>query len=131
MAQNNQGRKILIVEDDKEYRNILAEILQERGFSIKLAEDGQVAIDILKKNDFDLILLDLVMPKMDGQTFLYHLKNTLRKDVPVILLTNLTEAPYPSNVRDFVVKANTSLEDLIKKVNQNLPYKENLTQATV
>lgn len=127
MDQNSQGKRILIVEDDKEYRTILAKALQESGFSIKLAEDGQVAIDILRNNDFDLILLDLVMPNMDGQTFLYHLKNTLGKDTPVILLTNLTEAPYPSNVRDFVIKASTSLEDLIKRVNQNLPYKEDLT----
>lgn len=117
-------RHILVVEDDREYASVLSEYLKKCGFSVLAAIDGEVALSILKNNKVDLILLDLIMPKMDGQTFLYHLKNTLKKDIPVIILTNLSEAPYQQGVKDFIVKANTSLEDIAKKIKDNLPYKE-------
>lgn len=119
-----KGRSILIIEDDKEYRSVLSEKLKQCGFLILVAENGEVGLELLKSNEVDLILLDLIMPKMDGQTFFYHLKNTLKKDIPVIILSNLVEAPYQQAAKDFVVKANTSLDELVEKIKTNLPYKE-------
>ena len=117
------GRRILIVEDEKGYRDVLTERLQAEGFTILQAENGQVALDLLKNTDEDIILLDLLMPVMDGTTFFYHLKNTLKKDVPVIILTNFTETAYPTGVVDFVVKTNTSLDEVVAKVKKYLPIK--------
>ena len=116
----NRGKKILIVEDDREYRNILSEILKESGFVILEAENGEVGLEVLKNSQVDLILLDIIMPEMDGGGFLYRLKNTLKKDIPVIILTNLVEGPYKEEGTDFVIKANVSLDEIVKKVKAKL-----------
>jgi len=121
--QQSLGR-ILIVEDEKDYRDVLAERLQTDGFTVLKAENGQLALNLMKNADVDLILLDMLMPQMDGTTFFYHLKNTLKKDVPVIILTNFTEMAYPEGVADFVVKANASLDEVVSKVKKNLPVKQ-------
>lgn len=116
--------RILIVEDEKDYRNILAEKLETEEFTVLKAENGEAALNIIKNTDVDLILLDMLMPQMDGTTFFYHLKNTLKKDIPVIILTNYTEMAYPEGVVDFVIKANASLDEVVEKVKKNLPVKE-------
>ncbi len=108
--------KILLVEDEKEYRDILSKKLETSGYSVMTAQNGQYALNILKNNQVDLIILDLFMPVMDGLTFYYHLKHTLNKIIPVIILTNLTETAYPSEVKDFIVKANTSLDEVVGKI---------------
>jgi len=120
--QKSLGR-ILIVEDEKDYRNVLAEKLETDGFTVFKAENGQLALNLMKNTDVDLILLDMLMPQMDGTTFFYNLKNTLKKDIPVIILTNFTEMAFPHGVVDFVVKANASLDEVVDKVKKNLPVK--------
>lgn len=107
---------ILLVEDEKEYRDILSKKLETAGYTVITAQNGQYALNTLKNNQVDLIILDLFMPVMDGLTFYYHLKHTLNKVIPVIILTNLTETAYPSEVKDFIVKANTSLDQVIEKI---------------
>ncbi len=120
VSQN--AKRILIVEDEKDYRDVLVEILQAEGFSVLQAEDGQQALDVMKNTDVDLILLDMLMPKMDGVTFLYYLRNTLNKKyIPIIILTNFTEAAYPEDVADYIIKSNTSLDDVIKKIRKIIP----------
>jgi len=121
--QKSLGR-ILIVDDEKDYRDILAERLKTDGFTVLEAENGQLALNIMKNTDVDIVLLDMLMPQMDGTTFFYHLRNTLKKDIPVIILTNFTEMAYPEGVADFVVKANTGLEEVVNKIKKNLPVKQ-------
>lgn len=123
IPQKSLGR-ILIVEDEKNYRDVLAEKLEMEGFAVLKAENGQLALSLMKNTDADLILLDMFMPQMDGATFFYHLKNTLKKDIPVIILTNFTEMAYPKGVVDFVVKTNVSLDEVVEKVKNNLPVKQ-------
>ncbi|MBI3486320.1 response regulator [Candidatus Daviesbacteria bacterium] len=118
---------ILIVEDEKEYRDLLAKKLEQAGFNILTASDGLHGINVLKNNTIDLIILDLVMPEMDGNRFFYHLRETLKKDIPVVILTNLTETAHSSVAKDFIVKSNTSLDEVVEKVKANLPYKEEKT----
>ncbi len=122
-SQKSSGR-ILIVEDEKDYRDVLTERLESEGFTVLKAENGQLALNLMKNTDVDLILLDMLMPQMDGTTFFYHLKNTLKKDIPVIILTNFTEMAYPQGVTDFVVKANASLDEVVEKIKNNLPVKK-------
>lgn len=117
------GKRILLVEDEKDYRSVLAERLKEEGFSILEAEDGEIALEIVKNNDVDLIVLDMLMPKMDGITFFYHLRNDLKKDTRVIILTNFSETAYPQGIADFVVKSEVSLEEVVQKIKNNLPVK--------
>ena len=118
------GSRILIVEDERDYRDVLAERLTADGFTVLKAENGQLALNVLKNTEVDLILLDMLMPQMDGTTFFYHLRNTLKKDIPVIILTNFSEMAYPQGVADFVVKANASLDEIVNKVKKNLPVKQ-------
>lgn len=121
-SQKSSGR-ILVVEDEKDYRDVLTERLEAEGFTVLKAENGQLALNLMKNTNVDLVLLDMLMPQMDGTTFFYHLKNTLKKDIPVIILTNFTEMAYPEGVTDFVVKANASLDEVVDKIKNNLPVK--------
>lgn len=115
---------ILVVEDEKEYRDLLAKKLEQSGFNVLTASDGLHGINVLKSNNVDLIILDLVMPAMDGNRFFYHLRETLKKDIPVIILTNLTEAAHSTAAKDFIVKSNTNLDEIVQKVKANLPINE-------
>ena len=117
------GASLLVVEDEDDYRNVLSEKLESEGFKVQKAENGQVALDYLENNEVDLILLDMLMPSMDGTTFFYNLKNVLNKNIPVIILTNYTDTAYPGGVVDFVIKTNTSLSEVVEKVKKYLPIK--------
>lgn len=77
--------KILVVDDEKALRDVLEDILKSQGYSVRLAKDGQEAIDLLEEEAFDLILLDVMMPKMDGWSVLREVRN--KDNVPVIMLT--------------------------------------------
>lgn len=112
--------RILIVEDEKDYRDILTERLKAEKYEVLETTNGEQAINLLKNTSVDLILLDMLMPEMDGATFFYHLRNTLKKEVPVIIITNFTETAYPEGVTDFIIKSNTSLEEVITKIKSYL-----------
>ncbi|MCX6731118.1 MAG: response regulator [Candidatus Roizmanbacteria bacterium] len=111
-------KNILIVDDDKIYRDLLKNKLESEGYSVSEAENGKRALEILKiigKNT-QLILLDLHMPEMDGQTFYYELKNSLHLQIPIIILTNQSVAGYSADLKDFVVKTDITLDELTKKI---------------
>lgn len=115
-------KKVLIVEDEKTLADSLKEKLISEGFDVLTAEDGIAGLDTAFQNEPDVILLDIVMPKMNGLEML----NRLRKDewggrVPVILLTNYGDADQIEeakkyDVTDYVIKANVKLQDVIDRV---------------
>ncbi len=109
---------ILVVDDEVSYRLILRKKLESEGYKVIEATDGNNALDIMRihKESVGLILLDLNMPGMDGQTFYYELKNKLQLDIPIIILTNQSTAVYPTELADFVIKTDISLEELMKKI---------------
>lgn len=79
---------ILLVDDEKELIDAVRDLLEERGYSVSYANDGVSALDMIKNKIPDLILLDIVMPNMDGITLLKELKEKNEtKDIPVIMLT--------------------------------------------
>ena len=78
--------KILCVDDDPEFLRILGRMLEEKGYEVYLAESGKKAIEMLKKISPDLILLDIMMPELDGWETLREIKNT-GSTTPVIMLT--------------------------------------------
>lgn len=83
---------ILIVEDNEAYRKILANALKISGFTVLEAENGEVAMNLVRESPPSLILSDVYMPSMDGFTFLSHLRTgDAFKNIPVVMLTNVEE----------------------------------------
>ena len=119
-------KKILIIEDEPALREALADKLSREGFSCLEAKNGLEGLDFALKEHPDLILLDIIMPVMDGMTMLEELrKNPWGKNVPVILLTNLSEVEKVAEslrhgIYDYLVKSDWSLEDIVKKVKGKL-----------
>lgn len=123
---SDKNKKILIVEDDRSLIDALNKKFYLEGFKTLLARDGEKGLERALSEHPDLILLDIIMPKMDGMTMLEKLrKDEWGKNVPVIILTNLTNADDVSaamqqGVYDFLVKSNWTLDDLITQVNDKL-----------
>ena len=81
--------KILIVADEREIRAGISEYLSEVGYDVMVAEDGQEGIDLFKSNEFDLVLLDIMLPKINGFGVLSQIREI--SDVPVMMLTAMTD----------------------------------------
>lgn len=81
--------KLLIVDDEKLIRDVIKEYASVEGFETVKAENGEQALNIIQNEDIGLIVLDVMMPKMDGLTFLKQMKKT--KNIPVIILSARTE----------------------------------------
>ena len=81
--------KILIVEDEIDIREGISEYLSEVGYDVMVAEDGQECIDLFKSNEFDLVLLDIMLPKINGFGVLSQIREI--SDVPVMMLTAMTD----------------------------------------
>ena len=87
MEGTNEGR-VLVVDDDKHAVEILYRLLQKEGFEVLRAQSGREALDVVATNDVDVILLDVMMPEMDGFEVCSKLRAAERtRDIPVILLT--------------------------------------------
>ncbi len=109
---------ILVVEDDPDYRELLMNFLESAEYKVITAADGIEALEIVRKYDFDLVLLDLMLPKIDG----YGVCELLRKDsdVPVIMLTALGSEEhqvrgYNLHIDDYITKP-VSMTLLLHKV---------------
>jgi signal transduction histidine kinase len=90
-ASTRNGR-ILVVDDNELNRDILVRTLQRQGHQSVTAEHGLIAIDLLRKHAFDLVLLDVMMPQMDGYAVLAHMKaDPAMRQLPVIMISALTE----------------------------------------
>ncbi|MEI6706443.1 MAG: response regulator [Methylococcales bacterium] len=91
-SDNDLTGKILIVDDIEDNRDILARRLKKRGYHYEMAENGAIALSKIKQEKFDLVLLDITMPEIDGYTVLKTMKadNVLR-NIPVIMISAITE----------------------------------------
>jgi len=85
------AQSILLVEDDEFLRQLYDELLKGEGYNVTLAADGQIGLEKMQQGGFDLILLDIMLPKMDGLEILRHIKEKppATKSGPIVLLTNL------------------------------------------
>lgn len=124
--------KILIVEDESDLREALVDKLTREGFDAREARNGEEGLELALKEHPDLILLDIVMPKMDGMTMLKRLReeNEWGKKVHVILLTNLSatdekiiKAMMENEPSYYLVKSDWKIGDVVKKVKETLGIK--------
>lgn len=119
MATNVPPR-ILVIEDEKAYARALTLKLQNAGFEVVSAAQGEEGLAAIAAKPFDLILCDLIMPKLNGFGVLEALRDQ-HSVTPVIVLSNLTQEDDEKKARalgavDFVAKSNISLAEMIEKV---------------
>lgn len=124
MSPVTNSKKILIVEDEKPMTRALELKLTNAGFKITAVYNGEEAEDILKKESFDLILLDLVLPKKDGFAVLAFMKLQKNK-TPVIVTSNLSQDEDKIRSKelgalDYLVKSDTSLMEVVNRVKKAL-----------
>jgi len=127
MTKETSARStILIVEDDTHLVKALEHKFTIEGFDVVIARDGAEGLSKAEEERPDLILLDLIMPVMDGVTMLKKLRiNHWGRSVPVIVLSNLSEGKDveeadKQEVYDYLVKSNWTLEDVVAKVRERL-----------
>lgn len=102
-----EGKKILIVDDEKNIRNVVKEYAVFDGFETREAQDGMEAVEMCRKEDFDLIIMDIMMPKLDGYSAVREIRKT--KQIPVIMLSARGEEydklfGFELGVDDYVTK---------------------------
>ncbi|MGB3760504.1 MAG: PAS domain S-box protein, partial [Rivularia sp. (in: cyanobacteria)] len=120
----NQDIKILIVDDRPENLHFLSDILTNRGYKVQRAIDGRLAINAAKASPPNLILLDVVMPDMDGYTVCQHLKtNKVTRDIPIIFLSVIDEVSekvkaFDLGAFDYITKPLQTEEVLARVENQ-------------
>lgn len=122
------SKKILIIEDDTSLNAALSDYLTRAGFKVTTTFNGQEALEVIKVDQPDLIILDLLMPVMDGYTFLEKIRtDDVNKDINIIILTNfsMSEEKVAQTVIEhrpvfFLVKSATKLSNLLEYINKVL-----------
>jgi DNA-binding response OmpR family regulator len=112
-SSESSGRQVLVVDDEPMLRNLLSRLLRMEGYEVLEAEDGQRAIEIVRANEPDLVLLDVMLPARDGLDVLGDLRRT--SNVPVILVSALGEEAdrvlgLKMGADDYVVKPFSAAE---------------------
>jgi two-component system alkaline phosphatase synthesis response regulator PhoP len=129
---SESGKSILIVDDEEDVRTVLATVLTLSGYAVTEAADGREAVDILGEKKFDLVFLDLMMPRMTGEEVLEYVRRDEKlKDLPVIILTakgqrKEIEQGYEKGATFYVVKpfSNSTIRDLARYVLEDLREQE-------
>ncbi len=120
LLNKNMAKKILIAEDEKPLSRALDLKLTNEGYEVTVAYNGVEAIEKLKTDKYDLLLLDLVMPELDGFGVLEEMKKNKIK-VPTIVLTNLSQDQDREKViklgaKDFFVKSDSPISNIVKYI---------------
>lgn len=114
--------KILFIEDEVALQKTIGDALRKEGYQVISALDGESGLRLAQQELPDLILLDLILPKMHGLDLLEELKkNEKTKEIPVIVLTNMEdvqgiEKAISLGARAYLVKSDYKLEEVIKKI---------------
>jgi len=122
----DQKIKVLIIEDEKILVNMYIAKFEKEGFEVYQAPNGKAGLDQLKTIKPNIILLDIIMPEMDGFMVLKDLKsNTETQNIPVVMLTNLgqekdIEKGKQLGAKDYLVKVNLTPNQVVEKVQEIL-----------
>jgi len=116
-----EQNKILIIEDEEILLEVLEQKLSREGYKVKVARDGHEGIEKLKKQKPDLILLDIVMPKMDGYEVMEEINKMGLKDIPIIIISNSgqpveIEKAVSLGAKDYLIKAEFEPVEVLEKV---------------
>lgn len=125
-------KKILVIEDEEPMLNALVNKFKHEGFDVLKAQDGNEGLETALKSKPDLLIVDIIMPKLDGISLIKRTRmegGEWGKDVPIIMLTNLSDPESVSEaanfgVYDFLVKTDWRLDDVVRLVKQKLNLAE-------
>lgn len=117
------GKRILIIDDDTSVRMLFTDTLTDEGFEVETAVDGIEGLEKLKQGGFDLVLLDVMMPKLDGIGILTELADhkPTKENKKIVLFTSLHDDPavkegLTKGAHGFIVKSDYTPEVLIAKI---------------
>lgn len=124
-------QKLLIVDDEQKIREVIREYAEFNGYEVSEAEDGMTAIGLCKLNDYDLIIMDIMMPKLDGFSACKEIKKI--KEIPVIMLSARGEEydklfGFELGIDDYMVKP-FSPKELMARVRVVLSRKQAVQEA--
>ena len=126
MVISNGVKKVLFIEDESALQKTFGDILKQERYEMISALDGETGLRLAKTQKPDLILLDLILPRVNGFEVLKKLKEDKEtKDIPVIVLTNLegigdVDKAVELGATTYLVKAQYSLEEVVQKIKQAL-----------
>ncbi len=117
-------KNILIVEDESSLSSILKKALLGEGFDVDIAGDGQIAVSKLESSKYDLILLDMYLPKVEGLQFLKE-KKKMGNITPTFVFSNINEGDEMKEARElgaerYLIKADTSIDELLTIIKERL-----------
>lgn len=124
MTQKTSKKTILIVEDEEYLRDLYVQLLESEGLLVDQAEDGDVAYKKMSENIYDLVMLDIILPKMDGLQVLDRLHQIgQKKNQNIVLLTNLghdvvVAKALEYGVRGYMIKSDYTPDKLILEIRQ-------------
>jgi DNA-binding response OmpR family regulator len=122
MPANKRPHKILVVEDETFLVKIYSVKLKKEGYDVAIATDGEEAVRMAEEVKPDLILLDLILPKLNGFEALERIRATAaNRETPVLVLSNLGQEEDIKRAEslgatDYLVKANFSIQDIVVKI---------------
>lgn len=125
------NKLILIVEDEPDLREAMVEAITEAGFNVSAAPDGATGLDMAIAEKPDLILMDLMMPIMDGHEMLTRLRqDPWGRNAHVVVLSAMDDVnnighAHEGKLLDYIIKAHTSLDELVKKVREFVVITDN------
>jgi DNA-binding response OmpR family regulator len=117
-------QKVLVVEDDKDFLSILKIKFADEGIFIVSAEDGEEGISVAEKEKPNLILADILMPKINGIEMIKKIRES-DENVSVIFLTNIQDADYTKDIEElggaeYLIKSELRINDIVEKVKNKL-----------
>lgn len=123
----DEAKKILIVEDDQFLREFYQELLTTEGFSVEVVADGEAGESKIRQGDFDLVLLDIMLPKKDGLQILQDLKsNPLDGSLgAIVVLTNIGQDAiikkcFELGARGYIVKSALNPDQVLQEIHNYL-----------
>jgi CheY-like chemotaxis protein len=123
---NDTQPKVLIVDDEESLLTVLSTKFSEEGVNVLTAENGKKALEVAFAEHPDIIILDIMMPEMDGFDVMKHLQeDEWGKTVPIILLTNSSSfdtisKAVTSGMSEFIVKTELKLDEVVSRVKSRL-----------
>ena len=135
---SNNSRKILIIEDDAELRFALVQKLKLSNFEVSEASDGEAGLQMALEQQPGLIILDIIMPRMDGLRTLEAIRQQGEewgKDVKIVLLSNLNRAGFAAaaeehNISGYYLKSEITLGDFVEEVGRLLDSTSDSAQTS-